>query len=67
MAVLADVGECRAWAVRALGRQSPHSLLTPSALLAACTLPGLGRGLHVGRWADQCLLRDLGLGTQELG
>lgn len=53
MAVLADVGECRAWAVRALGRQSPHSLLTPSALLAACTLPGLGRGLHVGRWADQ--------------
>ena len=31
MAVLADVGECSDWAVRALGRQSPCSLLTPSA------------------------------------
>ena len=51
MAVLADVRECRAWAVRALGKQSPRSLLTPSALLAACTLPGWG--LHMGRWADQ--------------
>ena len=53
MAVLADVGECSDWAVRALGRQSPCSRLTPSALLAACTLPGWGRGLHMGRWADQ--------------
>ena len=53
MAVLADVGECRDWAVRALGRQSPGPLPTPSALLAACTLPGWGRGLHVGQWADQ--------------
>lgn len=53
MAVLADVGECRDWAVRALGRQSPCPLPTPSALLAACTLPGWGRGLHVGQWADQ--------------
>ena len=56
MAVLADVGECRDWAVRALGRQSPCFLLTPSALLAAGTIPGWGRGLHVGRWADQSAL-----------
>lgn len=66
MAVLADVGECRAWAVRALGRQSPHSLLTP----VPSWLPAHFRDWGgVFTWGDGqiSLLRDLGLGTQELG
>lgn len=48
MAVLADVGECRDWAVRAPGEAITLLPTHPSALLTACTLPGWGRGSSRG-------------------